>query len=177
MSIDGQSDRADGTWKDIGVGRSIIGFVRQLNYPVRDVWAALTQVDQLIKWWGQAVLDLEVGGRFTIRWLGTDDDGASVTMDAVITEFDPESLLETEGDPHGVLRWELEPDEMRGDGTQLSFAGALELPDGRRARTLAGWHYHLDALAAHLAGEPTDLMNLPNDRWRDLNEQYERKFS
>lgn len=174
MSFDGQSDTADGTLETAGDGRSVIRFSRRLNHPTEDVWAALTQGDQLINWWGQAVLDVEVGGQFTMRWLNTDDNGESVTMDAVITELEPESLLETKSDSHGVLRWELQGD---GDTTDLSLSSTAELPHEYRSQALAGWHYHLDALAANLAGEPTDLKDLPNDRWRDLNSQYERMLA
>ncbi|GAB3559361.1 SRPBCC domain-containing protein [Spelaeicoccus albus] len=175
MSIDGQSETADGTVENAGDGRSVISFSRRLHHPVESVWAALTQGDQLINWWGQAVLDVEVGGEFTMRWLNTDKNGDSVTMQTVITQLEPESLLETRGDPHGVLRWELR--DEGGEVTGLAFSSTLELPDEYRAPTLAGWHYHLDALAGHLAGEPTDLVNLPNDRWNGLYELYGEKLA
>ena len=72
-------------------------------------------------------------------------------MHATITRLDPPHLLETTGDPHGVLRWELRPD---GSGTLLTFSSTVELPEAYRSRVLAGWHWHLDALAEVVADGP-----------------------
>jgi hypothetical protein len=47
-----------------------------------------------------------------------------------------------------------------GDGTLLAFSSTLELPAEFRTRVLAGWHWHLDALAAFLGGTPADLVNV-----------------
>jgi hypothetical protein len=88
-------------------------------------------------------------------------------MEATITELDPPRVLETRGDPHGVLRFELEPD---GDETVLRFTTTLRLPDEDRTKTLAGWHYHLDALAHVLDGEKRDLVNLPE--WEGIHDAY-----
>ena len=79
-------------------------------------------------------------------------------MEATITELDPPRLLELSGDIHGVLRFELRPD---GDETVLTFTSTLDLPDEYRTKVLAGWHFHLDALAAALEGRATDLVALP----------------
>ena len=81
-------------------------------------------------------------------------------MTATITALDPPRTLEVEGDPHGVLRFVLEPD---GDGTLLTFTSTLDLPDEFRSKVLAGWHYHLNALERALNGEETELVDLPND--------------
>src|SRR5436853_345373 len=83
---------------------------RHLAHPIERVWAALTEPDQLLAWWGDADVDLVEGGRFTMRWLNADDQGNSPVMHATITRLDPPRLLETSGDIHGVLRWELRPD-------------------------------------------------------------------
>ena len=95
-------------------------------------------------------------------------------MHATITRLPPPHLLETEGDPHGVLRWELRPDAGR---TVLTFSSTLDLPEEYQASVLAGWHYHLDALAETLAGRSVDLVDLPNDRWERIHEQYLARHS
>jgi hypothetical protein len=67
-----------------------------------------------------------------------------------------------------VLRFELEPD---GDGTILRFTNTLDLPDDFATKTPAGWHWHLDTLAAVLDGQPDrDLVQV--EGWEDIHEAY-----
>jgi uncharacterized protein YndB with AHSA1/START domain len=146
---------------------AVIRFVRRLNHPVEKVWAALTEPAEMLRWWGEGEVDLREGGAFVVRWLNTDDDGNRAEMHATITHLDPPRLLETDGDMHGVLRWELEPD---GDGTVLTFSSALELPEEFRTKVLAGWHWHLDRLAEALEGGSADLVDLPG--WEDVHDGY-----
>jgi uncharacterized protein YndB with AHSA1/START domain len=146
---------------------TVVRFERRLAQPVERVWRALTDPSELINWWGDAEVDLVAGGRFVMRWLNTDGDGDGVVMHAAITELDPPRLLVTDGDKHGVLRWELSPD---GEGTLLRFSSTLELPDGFRTKVLAGWHFHLDSLDETLAGGRPDLASLAG--WHEIHELY-----
>ena len=151
-------------------GRQVVRFERTLAHPPERVWRALTEPGELIAWWGDADVEPAVGGRFHMRWLNTDADGNAAEMLATITRFEPPRLLETDGDMHGVLRFELEP---HGDGgTLLRFSSTLELPEEFRTKVLAGWHFHLDALARALDGEPNDLVDVANGPWKGLHEQY-----
>jgi uncharacterized protein YndB with AHSA1/START domain len=168
MPTNSATTPADGLLETAGE-RSTLRFQRHLAHPIERVWAALTEPARLLDWWGDAQIDLVEGGRFTLRWLNTDAQGNGVTLRAVITRLEPPHLLETRGEPHGTLRWELQPDAT---GTTLTFSSTLDLPAAYRSMNLAGWHYHLDALAAALDGRSTDLVNLPNDRWEALNRQY-----
>ena len=102
-----------------------------------------------------------------MAWLNVDDEGNRAEMEATVTALDPPRLLELSGDIHGVLRFELAAD---GDQTVLTFTSTLDLPDEYRTKVLAGWHYHLDALAAALEGRETDLVELPG--WDALHERY-----
>lgn len=159
------------TWNDDNAtGQVVLRFERRLKHPVERVWAALTEPEELLGWWGEAEVDLVEGGRFSVRWLNTDEHGNGAVMRATITRLEPPNLLETSGDIHGVLRWELRPDGD--DGTVLTFSSTLELPDEYRTKVLAGWHYHLDALAEILEGRSVDLVGLPNDCWRLIHERY-----
>jgi uncharacterized protein YndB with AHSA1/START domain len=155
----------DGTIEQTG-DRTVIRFERELAHPVDRVWAALTEPRQLLAWWGDADVDLD-DGRFTVRWLNTDDEGNSVTMAARITALEPPRLLEMEGEPHGVLRFELEP---AGERTRLRFTSTLQLPDEFRTKVLAGWHFHLDALATALDGGSTDLEHV--EGWEPIHDAY-----
>lgn len=154
-------------------GMDVLRFERRLAHPVERVWAALTDPDALRGWWGAAdELELVEGGRFTLRWLNTDLDGNGAVMHATITALDPPWLLETSGDLHGVLRWELRPD---GDGTLLIFTSTLHLPAEYRSKTMAGWHFHLDALADALGGRPFDWATWATDgmaRWDAIHRTY-----
>ena len=168
MATDARAVLADGVLEDRD-GQQVIRFQRRLAHPIERVWAALTEPDQLLGWWGDAEIDLVEGGQFTLRWRNTDDQGNGVTLRATITRLTPPTLLETRGEPHGVLRWELRPDAA---GTMLTFSSTLALPDEYRTSVLAGWHYHLDALAETLVGRATDLVHLPNERWEALRVAY-----
>lgn len=146
-------------------------FERRLAHPIDSVWAAITDPAELVKWWGDAEVDLDAG-RFTIRWLNTDEHGDGVEMEASVTEIDPPRVLEVRGEPHGTLRFELTPAGDGGEATELTFTSTLALPDEFRSRVLAGWHYHLDALEAALGGDRLDLVELPNERWERIHAGY-----
>jgi uncharacterized protein YndB with AHSA1/START domain len=148
---------ADGTVSRTDDGRYLISFERRLAHPPKRVWEALTRPDELIAWWGDADVDLTEGGRFEVRWLNTDDEGNAAEMQATIARLEPERLLVLDGDIHGTLRWELAPD---GDGTLLSFRSTVELEPEFLTKVPAGWHFHLDALADHLEGRSTDLVEV-----------------
>jgi uncharacterized protein YndB with AHSA1/START domain len=176
-----ETTTADGVVTKDDSGRDVIRFERRLAHPIEKVWAALTERGELIKWWGDATLDLVEGGDFTLRWLNTDDQGNAVAMNATISSLDPPRLLETTGlwvattqggepadETHAVLRWELEAD---GQETVLRFTNTLELADKERTMVPAGWHYHLDALATVLEGGTVDIAD-PWDAWEPIHEAY-----
>jgi uncharacterized protein YndB with AHSA1/START domain len=173
MSMDPEALVADGVLEK-WYGKDVVRFRRRLAHPIEQVWTALTEPGELIGWWGEAEVDLVEGGRFTMRWLNTDEHGNSAVMHATITRLEPPNLLETRGDIHGVLRWELSPD---GNGTVLTFSSMLDLPEEYRTKVLAGWHFHLDALAETLEGRPVDIVNLPNDRWELVHGQYAARLA
>jgi uncharacterized protein YndB with AHSA1/START domain len=171
MMTEQPTPTADGTVTRMDDGRYVIEFERRLAHPPARVWEALTRPEELIAWWGKAELELTEGGRFTIRWLNTDDEGNAAEMHATIATLVPERLLVLDGDIHGLLRWELTPD---GDGTLLSFRSTVELRPDFLAKVPAGWHFHLDALADHLEGSSTDLVELPG--WEPIHAQYVAKL-
>jgi uncharacterized protein YndB with AHSA1/START domain len=158
---------ADGT-VDVGDdGHAIIRFDRHLPAAIDEVWGVLTDPVRLAQWWGEVDLELRVGGRFDVTWFNLTPEGERFTMNATVTALEPPRLLETRGDVHGVLRWELTPE---GGGTRLVFTSTLDLPDEFRTRTLAGWHYHLAALRHVLGGGSVDLVELPE--WSAMHERY-----
>jgi uncharacterized protein YndB with AHSA1/START domain len=163
------TDARDGVLERLADGRRQLRFERVLSHPVERVWAALTQPGDLGGWWGDAEVDLREGGEFVMRWRNTDPEGNHPVMHATITALDPPRLLELSGDMHGVLRWELEP--AGAGATRLRFSSTLEISDDQVASALAGWHWHLDALAEALEGRPADLGTV-DPSWHALHERY-----
>jgi uncharacterized protein YndB with AHSA1/START domain len=168
MSTQHHQPDADGVLEEDARGLSVLRFSRRLAHPPERVWAALTSEAELIQWWGEADVDLTEGGLFTLRWLNTDDEGNKAVLHATITGLDPPRLLELTGDLHGVLRWELQPDA---GGTLLTFSSTLRLPAEYRTKVLAGWHWHLDALAGALDGRRADLSGMSG--WDQVHERYQ----
>jgi uncharacterized protein YndB with AHSA1/START domain len=182
---------ADGIAEKRSDGSFQVRFARRIPHPIERVWEALTDPAELRKWWGDADLDLVDGGRFALRWLNTDEDGDTATLDGAISKLDPPRLLEiTAGwgstatpDPGAptTLTWELDPD---GDHTLLHFTntipGAPDHPDATGPRTTdtttaAGWHLHLDALAALLAGGQLDIAH-PEPLFEPIHQAYTEKY-
>jgi uncharacterized protein YndB with AHSA1/START domain len=121
------------------------------------------------EWWAAAdELDLREGGRFTIRWLNTDDEGNHAIARGTVSAVDPPHLLELDSDIQ-----ELRP---AGDATELTFTSTLDLPDDYREKVLAGWHAHLDFLEDALDGRPVeDWESWPIDVWQEHHDRYAAK--
>jgi len=174
---------ADGTVEARADGTTTIRFERRLAHPIERVWEAITDPDQVLRWWGRLESDLAQGGSFVLRWLNEGDEGEGSGWRGTLTEFDPPRVLETRGvwgaeaEPWGaneaLLRFELEPD---GGGTLLRFTNTLELPEEFATKTPAGWHWHLDALTGVLGGEPDrDLAHV--EGWEPIHEAYAAKLA
>lgn len=167
---------ADGTVETQG-DSLILRFERYLHHTIEEVWAAITEPEQLVAWLAEADVELSLGGHVRLRWLNTDEHGNrhedSVVMNATITQLEPPRLLEYAGDRHGVLRWELREEAS---GCILTFSSTLPTPVDRLAESLAGWHTHLDFLAEALDGQAVDWPRWPLDRWTRYYERYSQKM-
>jgi uncharacterized protein YndB with AHSA1/START domain len=174
---------ADGTVETRADGTTVIRFERRFSHPVERVWEAITDYDQVIRWWGDLDVELVPGGRFVLRWLNEGDQGESSAWKGKITEIEPGRVLETTGvwgapsawdeAPECTLRFELVAD---GDETVLRFTNVVPLPDEFKTKTPAGWHWHLDVLADVLDGGPVrDIVNV--EGWEPIHEAYEEKLA
>src|ERR1700691_4095684 len=94
---------ADAILED-GQGRPALRFERLLEHPPDRVWLALTQLDQLRRWYPSPFeLELRVGG--TVSFLPPEGNAFG---DGRVTACEPPHLLAYSwGEDH--LRWELEP--------------------------------------------------------------------
>jgi uncharacterized protein YndB with AHSA1/START domain len=168
-------------------GKYVLRFERQLSHPPEKVWRALTEPDQLRRWFP---VDIEgerrVGAK--LRFVFREDAPRAADMpellehdardlDGEFTEFDPPRLLAyTWGDE--FLRWELEP---TADGCRLAFSHTFDERSGiphpagplkKGARDASGWDVCLGSLEALLDGgaPPAD------DTWQPLYDRYLAKF-
>lgn len=147
-----------------------IRFVRRFDHPTEEVWGALTDREIIRSWWGEATVDLQKGVYF-VRGLHCDSDGDFPEMHAVITELVAPRVLQIDGDLHGRLRFELEPDSEQ---TLMTFTNVISIPDEQQSLEMAGWHFHLDALEHALDGQPMDLVDF-SSVFAPLHERYLQK--
>lgn len=99
----------DGTFERTADG-GVIRFERHLPFPVRDVWAAITDPERLADWWlpfdADITVDLREGGEIVFAGRGEE----SMTITCTILRVEPPMLLEhTHLDAASLMRWELEP--------------------------------------------------------------------
>jgi uncharacterized protein YndB with AHSA1/START domain len=147
----------------------VLRYERRVAHPVERVWAALTDPDELVRWWGRVQAPrLAAGEPYTITWLNEGEAGETIVMEATITEIRERELLEVRGDPHGTVRFELRAD---GDATELLLQCTSPVPPEHRTSVQAGWHFHLDALARALDGGHTDLAH-PEKEWAPIHDRY-----
>ena len=128
-----------------------VRFERVVAASIDEVWAGLSEEERLSDWLAPSRFEASLGGAVRI------DFGDEQKVDGHITAFAANELLEYTwtftGEPDSLLRFELEADET---STRLILEHSM-LPPEQAAGYGAGWHAHLDALAALLEGtEPVD---------------------
>lgn len=141
-----------------------VRFERRYAASAQELWSALTDADRMRRWLGAAVsIDGRVGGAVQVVWDSGDE------MRGVITAFEPGGLLEYTWceqalGVESVVRFELRAEPS---GTVLVLEHS-RVPADQRAGFGAGWHGHLDALAATVAGRSLD----PHEREGELRLEY-----
>jgi uncharacterized protein YndB with AHSA1/START domain len=146
-------------------------------HPAKRVWAAITEPDQVARWFLPLELEARVGGRFVMPR----DDGRPPRGTGTVAAFEDGRLLELqfeEGETHFgqgcVVRFELAD---RADGCLVSFIHRLSAdvtyPQRPSAQpggpgtfppgTAAGWHGFADGLGRLLHGRPGALYDESDD--------------
>jgi uncharacterized protein YndB with AHSA1/START domain len=144
-----------------------VRFERWYAAPAAELWIVLSDPERIARWLGAEVhIEARIGGAVALRWPGGEQ------MDGVITVFEPGRVMEYTWREialgvESVVRFELRP---QGSGTLLVLEHT-GVPAGQAAGFGAGWHGHLDALAATLAGQDMD----PHARYRQLAPEYARR--
>ena len=149
---------------------------RLLPGSIDRVWSYLTESDLRKQWLAAGTMDMRVGATTELVWRNhelTDPPGhrpegfgEEHRMEVEITELDPPHRLAITWGSTGGVTFELEP---VGDMVRFTVTHR-RIPD----RTImlnvsAGWHAHIDVLAARLAGEEPEPFW---DRWAALKAEY-----
>ncbi len=136
---------------DLGDHRAV-RFIRHFTASPSEVWSAITEPDRMARWAFPGDFEPRSGG--TLRF----DLGEGGVSEGTVLEWDEPSVLEYEWAADTEMPWRVRY-ELTSDGdggTILTFDHIL--PDPTVPEFAAGWHWHLDRLATHLAGsEPPDV--------------------
>lgn len=133
-------------------GRGVVRLERRLAATPEEIWPLLVEPEEVAIWLAELTIEPRVGGAYTLSFENT----ASVSR-GHITAFAPPTLLEYrwyEGEAiESLVRFELRPD---GGATELVLTHTLLNSASGLHEYAAGWHAHLDLLAARVAGRPAD---------------------
>lgn len=152
---------------------------RLLPGPAQRVWDFLTRSELRRQWLAAGDMPPAPGTPFTLTWRndelsdppGTRPEGfgAEERMDSAVIEYDaPRRLVFAWGD--GDVAFDLEPH----GGQVLLTVTHRNISDRRNMVMIgAGWHQHLDTLAARLHGTPPAPFW---DGWTRLRAQYEARI-
>jgi uncharacterized protein YndB with AHSA1/START domain len=155
----------DGELVELEGNRVGVRFERRLSHSPERVWRAITEADELAKWFPDTI-EGEFAPGSQVRFPKFVEMGLPAV--GKVTEFEPPRLLAyTWGTSE--LRFELEPD---GDGCRLVFIDSL--PREESAKNAAGWEVCLDDLETALSGgEPGKVQP---DRVFELHDEYAERF-
>jgi uncharacterized protein YndB with AHSA1/START domain len=173
------SPAAQGAYGDL-TEPATLRIERLLPGPVERVWAYLTESDLRRKWLAAGDMEMRLGAPFTLTWRNgeltdppgerPDGFGEEHSMASEITELEPPRRLSISWGGTGGVTFELRP---QGDKVLLTVIHR-RLPD--RNMTLmvgAGWHAHLDILAAIASGTAPQPFW---DSWVKLRGDYDRRL-
>ena len=170
--IDDIAPEQFGTATRVGDAFEIV-FARDYPQPHDALWAAVTEPAQTELWWAESRIDPRVGGEFAVRWLNGRDGVPLEWLEGEVLSIEPGRAIASSNSDHGLLCWEIERTPV---GSRLKFTNRVTPPDGRSAAmSLAGWHIHLDHLAAALDGQRIDWPNWHTQygpAWEALHEHY-----
>jgi uncharacterized protein YndB with AHSA1/START domain len=152
---------------------------RLLPGPIERIWAYLTDGDLRRQWLAAGAMEMRVGAAFEFHWRNdelTDPPGQRPPgmdpehrMQSRITELDPPRRLAITWGEHGAVSFDLAP---RGEQVLLTLIHR-RIPDRTSLLNVsAGWHTHLDVLAARLAGtQPGPFW----DDWTRVKRDYDQR--
>lgn len=159
---------------------TVLRLERLLPGPVERVWSYLTQSEMRRQWLASGEMDLRPGAEFEFVWRndeltdppGARPEGMSAENRMVCKILDVEA-------PHRLfISWGVQSDvlfELTAQGSNTLLTITHRRPPTRDVllSVSAGWHAHVDVLAAKLASVRPD----PHwDNWVRLRAEYETLF-
>lgn len=156
-SVLGELEKVNEGWQ--------LRFVRELRHSPERVWRALTEPQDLAKWFPDTIFvpkEWRVGASLHFKHEGV------YAFDGEVLVYEPPRVLELRWGTD-LLRFEIEP---RGSGSVLTLIDTID-EVGKAARDSAGWHACLDRLEHALDGVSQPSLD---DEWPALNCEYARKF-
>src|SRR5258708_22866381 len=153
---------------------------RRLPGPIERVWAYLTDGELRRKWLAAGEMELKVGAPFESHWRNDEltnppgkrpaGFGAEHRMQSKIVELDPPRRIVFTWGNSGDVSIDLEPK----DNDVLLTLIHRRLPDRPTLlRVAAGWHSHLDVLAARASSKEPAIFW---DTWLQLHSDYDRRI-
>jgi uncharacterized protein YndB with AHSA1/START domain len=153
---------------------------RLLPGPIERVWSYLTDGELRRRWLAAGEMALQIGAPFEFVWRNDeltdppgrrpDDFGAEHRMQSTITELDPPRLLGFGWSDGSAVTIALEP---AGERVLLTLTHGRVRQHSTLLGVSAGWHLHLDLLAARLGGTDPGVFW---DDWRRLRDDYGSRF-
>ena len=133
-----------------------VTIVRRIKAPPAKVWAAITQADLMLRWWGpdagptlDVVADVSPGGRFSVvfRLLNGDEHNPTGIYQEVVPERKLVFTWDLPGkpEPQSLVTFRLEPFE---GGTVLTLTHERLPDEAARDSHEKGWSGLLDKLPA-----------------------------
>lgn len=154
---------------------------RLLPGPVERCWAYLTESELRRQWLASGEMEMREGAEFELVWRNdelTDPpgqrppgfEGGDHSMQTRVTEFDPPRKLAISWGSTGGVSFELQP---VGDKVLLTLIHARITDRATRLNVSAGWHAHLDILAAKMRGEQAKPFW---ESWSGLKDEYDGRL-
>ena len=153
---------------------------RILPGPIERVWAYLTDSDLRRQWLAAGEMEMRVGAPFQFTWRNdelTDPPGhrpegfgEEHSMESEITELDPLRKLGFTFGSTGGVTIEL---ESKGSEVLLTLIHRRVPDRSTLLKVSAGWHAHLDVLAARAAGKKPEPFW---DHWTSLKAEYDKRL-
>jgi len=152
---------------------------RLLPGPIERIWSYLTESDMRRKWLASGAMEQKPGANFTLTWRndelsnppGKRPEGFSDehSMESRVIEIDkPRKLVFTFGQGEVTITL-----ATQGEDVLLKLVHTRLPERAVMLKVAAGWHAHLDVLAARASGKDPEPFW---DHWLELKDEYDKRI-